>query len=108
VLLPPHHRDLRGEFALLYFGFTFCPDICPEELEKVALSMDQVEQKASAASISVDPEHATHPVLATPAAGLPRLFALTSIFAGGRARSAGHHQHEPGCDTPARIQPWPP
>ena len=38
-------RDLRGEFALLYFGFTFCPDICPDELEKVAQSMDLVEKK---------------------------------------------------------------
>jgi protein SCO1/2 len=34
--------QLLGEFALIYFGFTFCPDICPDELEKIALMTDGV------------------------------------------------------------------
>ena len=30
----------KGEFALLYFGFTYCPDICPSELVKVGKVID--------------------------------------------------------------------
>ena len=35
-------KDLRGQFSLLYFGFCYCPDVCPEELEKVSQAVDLV------------------------------------------------------------------
>ena len=39
---PFSNTDLKGKFALLYFGFTHCPDICPDELVKMAEAIDLV------------------------------------------------------------------
>lgn len=45
---PFSDRDLRGRWSLLYFGFTFCPDICPDELEKMAEAVDAVGEHFTA------------------------------------------------------------
>ena len=43
---PFSNDHLKGGFALLYFGFTHCPDICPDELVKLAEAVDLIGASA--------------------------------------------------------------
>ncbi|KAI2639326.1 SCO1/SenC-domain-containing protein [Xylaria nigripes] len=43
---PFSSEDLKGRYSLIYFGFTHCPDICPDELDKMARMFDLVEAEA--------------------------------------------------------------
>lgn len=61
---PFSSEQLRGQYSLLYFGFTFCPDICPNELVKMGQVIDLLDKDTSLPRvqpvlISVDPNRDT-------------------------------------------------
>ncbi len=62
-------NDLRGQYSLMFFGFTNCPDICPLTLATLAQAYreleDAVSQLPDIIFISVDPSRDTTDAIAT-------------------------------------------
>ena len=56
-------EDYLGQPALLYFGFTHCPDICPNDLGKIASVVDRVHEDTGQVLrpifVTIDPERDT-------------------------------------------------
>ncbi|GAA5937356.1 SCO family protein [Sporobolomyces koalae] len=46
------HENLLGKWSMVYFGFTNCPDICPEELDKMT---DVVESISKSDKVDILP-----------------------------------------------------
>ena len=78
-------KDFEGKYRLIYFGFSFCPDVCPVDLQNISRAMRQLEQeKPDVAAnlqpifISVDPQRDTPDVLKPYVSAFhPRLIGLT-------------------------------
>jgi protein SCO1/2 len=63
---PVTDKDFRGKYMLVYFGYTFCPDVCPTTLTAVADAMDKLGPVASRIQplfITVDPKRDTPEVV---------------------------------------------
>jgi cytochrome oxidase Cu insertion factor (SCO1/SenC/PrrC family) len=79
---PRSDADFRGQYMLVFFGFTNCPDICPIELQTMSDALDRLDAKQVAQItpifITVDPARDTPDVLRAYVANFhPRLVALT-------------------------------
>ncbi|MBV9117911.1 MAG: SCO family protein [Acetobacteraceae bacterium] len=74
-------RDFRGKYMLVYFGYTYCPDVCPTTLTEVAGALDKLGPKAARVQpifITVDPQRDTPAVIKQyTGAFSPRIVGLT-------------------------------
>jgi protein SCO1/2 len=56
-------KDFQGQYKLIFFGFTNCPDVCPTELTVITNALDQLGkqqlEKVTPIFITVDPERDT-------------------------------------------------
>jgi protein SCO1/2 len=77
--------DFRGKLLVIYFGYTFCPDVCPTELQSISLALDGLGPAAGAVQplfISVDPERDTPARLADFLSSFhPQIVGLTGSLA---------------------------
>jgi protein SCO1/2 len=77
--------DFAGRYRLIYFGYSYCPDVCPTDLQAIGQAMRAFEKESPGKAakvqpifITVDPERDTPAVLKSYVAAFhPRLIGLT-------------------------------
>ena len=104
--------DFAGKYRLVYFGFTFCPDVCPTDLQAIGAGLRRFERSDPARAakvqpifITVDPARDTPPVMGRYVANFhPRLIGLTGSeaeinYVASRYR-IGHQRLDPAPGRP--------
>lgn len=63
-------RSFAGQYRIMYFGYTYCPDVCPNDMANVGAGLRLVEQERPEVArrvvpifVTVDPERDTPAVL---------------------------------------------
>jgi protein SCO1 len=78
-------RDFAGRWLLVYFGFTYCPDVCPTELGTIAAALDVLGPAGDSVTpilITIDPQRDTPEQLADYVSRFhPRMLGLTGSTA---------------------------
>jgi protein SCO1/2 len=91
----------RGRYMLIYFGYTYCPDICPTKLAEMTNALDSFAEQAPARAakiapifVSIDPDRDTLEVLREYRKHFhPRLVALTGSEAKLRAAAKAYRAY---------------
>ncbi len=61
-------KDFLGKYMIVYFGYTYCPDVCPMDLQIMADALRELDaddlEKLNPVFVTVDPERDTTDVMA--------------------------------------------
>jgi len=78
-------QTYRGKWLIVYFGYTFCPDVCPTTLLEIAGALDKLGPGAEAVQglfVSIDPKRDTPEILGAYVKSFdPRIVGLTGTTA---------------------------
>ncbi|MDP5280481.1 SCO family protein [Sphingomonas sp. DG1-23] len=100
--------DFAGRYRIVYFGYTYCPDVCPTDMAKIGQAMKlldkrapRVAQKVVPIFITVDPERDTPAVVKQFVANFhPRIVGLTgspqAIAAAAKSYAVYFKKQPPG------------
>ena len=73
--------EFRGKYQLIYFGYSFCPDVCPTTLSVMAQALDKMgidQRRIVPIFITIDPERDNPKVLSSYMAAFgPRFVGFT-------------------------------
>ncbi|MXO82772.1 redoxin domain-containing protein [Altererythrobacter aestiaquae] len=77
--------DFKGQYRLVYFGFAYCPDVCPTDVARFSQGLGEFEKKhpelgakVQPIFITIDPERDDQPTVASFIGNFhPRLLGLT-------------------------------
>jgi cytochrome oxidase Cu insertion factor (SCO1/SenC/PrrC family) len=86
-------KDFAGQNLLVYFGYAFCPDVCPTELAKMSAAIDLLPKDANITPvfITIDPERDGVPEMKAYASAFhPRQVALTGTVEQIRAAAKAY------------------
>lgn len=85
----------RGKYMLVYFGYTYCPDVCPTTLANLAKALDRLGKRADALQaifITVDPARDTPAVMGQYTSAIsPRILGLSGTPAQIAAAAGAYH-----------------
>lgn len=74
-------QNFRDQYRLIYFGFTYCPAICPTELQRIAITLKTLGHdgnKIQPMFITIDPERDTAQIIKNYIAAFhPKFIGLT-------------------------------
>jgi cytochrome oxidase Cu insertion factor (SCO1/SenC/PrrC family) len=103
--------EFRGKLLIVYFGYTYCPDICPTDLQQIGLAVQRLGKAGATVQplfITIDPVRDTPEVLAQYVPSFhPSLLGLTGspdeIAAVAREYKVVHTKYQPPNGGPYLI-----
>ncbi|KAH7101078.1 h-sco1 [Auriculariales sp. MPI-PUGE-AT-0066] len=105
--VPFTEQDLLGKWSLVYFGFTNCPDICPDELDKMSTVVDTIDARNGPAVqpifISCDPARDSNNAIREYLKDFhPRMVGLTGTYENVKATCKAYRVY---FSTPPNVKP---